>query len=426
MKARKLVWAAVSKALAVTTVTLIMALILAPGAWAAGKYKILYNFSGGSDGGYLDAGLIFDSSGNLYGTAYIGGAYGNGVVFELTPNSDGNWTETVIYSFTGGADGGNPSASLIFDAVGNLYSTANLGGAYGYGTVFMLSPNSGGTWTETVLYSFAGGTDGAFPIAGLIFDAAGNLYGTTNKGGKGNCPDYTYRGCGTVFELTPNSGGGWAESALYAFAGGKDGGYPDHANLVFDGAGNLYGATRDHGLSGPRCAGYGCGTVFELTPNSGGWTETVLHRFNQKDGGNPDGTLIFDAAGNLYGTTLDGGPHDAGNVFKLTLGQKGKWTEQVIHEFTGKDGAGSYAGVIFDAAGNLYGAASSGGTHGDGTVYKLTPTSGGKWKISVLHQFRGGTDGWAPRGDVVFDANGDLYDTTADNGTTGTVFEIMP
>jgi len=417
-------WAALSKVLAVMTVMLIMA---SAGAQAAGKYKVLHRFTGGSDGSGANAGVVLDSTGNLYTATVQGGAYGNGAVAELRPNSEGGWTETVIYSFTGGTDGGTPNATPIFDAAGNLYSTTNLGGVYGYGTVFMLTPNSGGTWSETVLYSFAGGTDGALPTSGLIFDTAGNLYGTTTKGGRGNCPEYSSAtGCGTVYELMPNSGGGWSESVLYAFAGGKDGGYPDWGNLVFDGAGNLYGTTRDHGLLG--CADrVGCGTLFELTPNSGGgWTEHVLHRFNQKDGGDADGTLIFDAAGTLYGTTLTGGRYNAGTVFTLTLGSGGKWAERVIHAFTGsRDGGYPYAGVIFDAAGALTGTTSSGLFYNSyGTVYKLTPESGGGWKESVLHAFKGGKDGQQPCDDVVFDANGNLYDTTSGGGNGGTVFEI--
>jgi len=429
MKGRKLFWAAVSKVLAVLAATLIMASILAPGAWAAGKYKVLHRFTGGSDGSGPGAGVVFDSTGNLYTTTRQDGAYGSGTVVELTPNSDGSWTETVIYSFTGGTDGGASYGTPIFDVVGNLYGTTSAGGVYGYGTVFMLTPNSDGSWTETTLHSFAGGTDGAQPTSGLIFDTAGNLYGTTTKGGRGNCPEYSSAtGCGTAYELTRSSGGGWSESVLYAFAGGKDGGYLDWGNLVFDGAGNLYGTTRDHGISGPRCAGYGCGTLFELTPNSGGgWTEHVLHRFNQKDGGDADGTLIFDAAGTLYGTTLTGGRYNAGTVFTLTLGSDGKWTERVIHAFTdGKDGGYPYSGVIFDAAGALYGTTNVGGIHGYGTVYELTPESGGGWKESVLHAFKGGRDGQQPCNDVVFDANGNLFDTTTSGGNGGTVFEIMP
>jgi uncharacterized repeat protein (TIGR03803 family) len=418
--------AVVSKALAVTAATLIMALMLAPSASAAGKYKVLHRFAGGSDGSAPGAGVVFDSTGNLYTTTRLDGAYGNGAVVELTPNSDGGWTESVIYSFTGGTDGGAPYGTPIFDVVGNLYSTTSSGGVSGYGTVFMLTPDSDGSWTETTLHSFAGGTDGAQPTSGLIFDAVGNLYGETTKGGRGHCPEYSSaKGCGTVFELTPNSDGTWTESVLYAFAGGQDGGFPNWGNPVFDSAGNLYGTTRDHAHRG--CAA-GCGTLFELTPNSGGgWTEHVLHRFNQKDGGNADGTLIFDATGTLYGTTLTGNRYNVGAVFTLTLGSGGKWTERVIHAFTGhKDGGYPYSGVIFGAAGALYGTTNVGGNHGYGTVFELTPESGGAWKENVLHAFEGGKDGQQPCNDVVFGANGNLFDTTTGGSSGGTVFEITP
>ena len=232
MKTNKF-WTAVSKVLAVVTIALIVVLILVPGASAASKYKVLYRFTGGTDGRSPDANVVFDSAGNLYSTTYGGGANGSGTVFELTPNSDGSWTEMVLYSFTGGADGGGAYAPLIFDAGGSLYSTTYYGGANGYGVVFELTPSSGGNWTETVIYSFQGGTDGARPVSGLIFDAAGNLYGMTDHGGKPGCNWYGGSGCGTVFELKPNLDGSWTESVLYAFAGGKDGGYPRHGTLTF-------------------------------------------------------------------------------------------------------------------------------------------------------------------------------------------------
>ena len=266
--------------------------------------------------------------------------------------------EKVLHSFNGnGADGYQPEASLIFDAVGNLYGTTYWGGTYGFGTVFELTPSGGGGWTETVLHSFQpNGTDGNYPIAGLIFDAAGNLYGTTSAGG-------TY-GFGTVFELTPEEGGGWTETVLLNF-NGTDGSYP-HAGLAFDAAGNLYGTTGYDGT-------YHYGTVFELTPTAGGgWTETVLHSFgNGTDGASPFAGLIFDAAGNLYGTTSAGGTYGTGTVFELTGGR-----EQVLYSFKsryGADGATPYAGLIFDAAGNLYGTTYWGGNYGDGTVFELTP-----------------------------------------------------
>src|SRR5215468_7698755 len=171
MKSNQLL-AAAGKLLAVVAVALIVVLVLAPGASAARKYKVLYSFSGGADGGQPGAGLIFDGAGNLYSTTSQGGTYGNGVVFELIHNSDGSWTEGVLYSFTGGSDGGTPYSALTFDTKGNLYGTTSVGGTYGYGTVFQLTP-SGGGWTETVIYSFTGGSDGANPWYGVIFDAAG-------------------------------------------------------------------------------------------------------------------------------------------------------------------------------------------------------------------------------------------------------------
>src|ERR1039458_2304305 len=260
--------------------------------------------------------------------------------------------ETVLHSFhNNGTDGFGPYyAGLIFDAAGNLYGTTLYGGSYGGapgtgGTVFELTPAAGGGWTEKVLYSFGNvaDADGANPFAGLVFDAAGNLYGTTYAGG-------TYRN-GTVFELTPAAGGGWTEKVLHNFNNnGTDGATP-LAGLILDAVGNLYGTTQVGGT-------YNYGTVFELTPVAGGgWTEKVLHTFNGTDGFEPSAGLIFDAAGNLYGT--------AGVVFELTPVAGGGWTEQVLN-----NGAGP-GGLIFDAAGNLYGTTLEGGTYGLGTVFEL-------------------------------------------------------
>jgi len=279
---------AASKVLAVAAVTLIMALVLAPGAWAARRYKVLYRFTGGTDGSQPFAGLILDTSGNLYGTTPQGGACGNGVVFKLTKNSDGSWTESVLHAFAGGTDGATPYAEVTFDTSGNLYGTTQYGGASSAGTVFQLAPNSDGTWTERVLYSFTGGSDGANPFSGVIFDGGGNLYGTTYYGGAS--------GAGVVYKLTPNSDGTWIERVLHTFTGGLDGGNPDFGNLTFDTAGNLYGPT---GYGG----GSGSGVVYKLTPSDDGtWTETVLHTFTGgKDGMIPSGTLVFDPMGRLYG-----------------------------------------------------------------------------------------------------------------------------
>jgi uncharacterized repeat protein (TIGR03803 family) len=230
----------------------------AGGGWTE---KILHNFNSNvNDGREPYAGLIFDKARNLYGTTFNGGAYGNGTVFKLKPNADGSWTESVLHSFnSNGTDGTNSYAGLIFDKARNLYGTTFNGGAYGNGTVFKLKPNADGSWTESVLHSFnPNGTDGTNPHAGLIFDTSGNLYGTTVVA----APEY-----GAVFELMPKAGGRWTEKVLHTF-NQKDGAEP-YAGLVFDGSGNLYGTTYQGGADG-------AGTVFELTPTAGGsWTETM-------------------------------------------------------------------------------------------------------------------------------------------------------
>jgi uncharacterized repeat protein (TIGR03803 family) len=354
---------------------------------------VLYSFTGGygttTDGIGPQAGLIFDSLGNLYGTTTSGGVSSFGTVFELSPPSGGSgpWTESVLYNFTGGSDGRVPNAGLIFDVNGNLYGAATQGGNNadcaedGCGVVFELSPPSGGTgpWTETPLYTFTGGTDGGFPANGaagsLIFDAHGNLYGTTGIGGNlsacpgggGNLP-----GCGVTFELSPPSGGGgpWTESVLYSFTGGNDGSEP-YFGLIFDSSGNLYGTTSRGGAKS-------AGVAFELSPPSGGsgpWSETTLYGFTGgSDGGYPEAGLILDSQGNLYGTTDSGGTGTAGVAFELSPPSSGgsPWNETVLHPFTdGSDGGYPQAGLVFDSLGNLYGTAFDGGTYGAGVVFEL-------------------------------------------------------
>jgi len=412
-------------ALAIFTATLFVA-----SAWAATLEKVLHNFnSNGTDGANPYAGLIFDAAGNLYGTTYLGGTgsclfsgSGCGTVFELSPNGTGGWTEQVLHTFNhNGTDGIEPSAGLIFDGAGNLYGTTNGGGTQGVGTVFELSPNGHGGWTETVLYNFSGYPDGAYPYAGLIFDAVGNLYGTTEYGGTySKC----YGGCGTVFVLTPAAGGGWTETVLLSF-NDHGGAYPA-ASLILDASGNLYGTTYEGGA-------FGVGTAFELTPQTGGgWKEKVLHDFNNngKDGYYPEAGLIFDATGNLYGTTYGGGADNVGAVFRLTRKASGGWAEKILHDFNdnGKDGAYPAAGLIVDASGNLYGT-TYGGAFGLGTAFELTPKAGGGWTEKILHRFNdNGKDGNHPQASLVFDASGNLYGTTYDGGVygDGTVFEITP
>ena len=282
-----------------------------------------------------------------------------------------------LYKFTGGKDGSGPYAGLTLDSLGNLYGTTLYGGSHscgngnGCGTVFMLTPSAGGGWIETVLHSFNNdGKDGYFPdFSGLTFDSLGNLYGTTQGGGSGACQSGGYIGCGTVFELIPNGGGSWTENVLYSFSGnGVSGAYPA-AGVIFDAAGNLYGTTQQGGA-------YNRGTVFRLASNrDGSWTESVLHSFNEdgKDGYDPYARPIFDSLGNLYGTTYLGGAYNWGTVFELDSAEGGGWTETVLYSFDNKDGATPFGGLVFDSAGNLYGTTAMGGADGYGTAFRLTP-----------------------------------------------------
>ena len=391
----------------------------------SGSEQGLYNFAGGTDPKFPYAGLVFDKAGNLYGTTQLGGANSQGTVFAVTHNSDGSWTETILYSFTGSADGAQPSAGLIFDASGNLYGTTNFGGSgscnLGCGTVFKLTPASGG-WTETVLYTFTSGSDGREPYARLLFDAAGNLYGTTLLGGNVNSVCST--GCGTVFKLTSASGG-WTESVLYAFTGAADGASP-YDGLAFDSAGNLYGTAYTAGAAGS-------GVIFKLSSGSSGWTESVLHAFKGGyDGKYSYGDIILDAAGNLYGTAFQGGAKGYGVVFQLAPGSKGGWLEKVLHSFGNSPSANPVAGLVMDPAGNLYGTTLAGGNQTScgaacGTLFKLAPTSTGVWTYTPIHVFGHGTDGYHPSGDLILDAAGNLYGTTQAGGAQGSglVFEIM-
>jgi uncharacterized repeat protein (TIGR03803 family) len=334
------------------------------GRWAERR---LHNFgANGLDGNYPQASLIFDGAGNLYGTTASGGAQNYGTVFELTPAAGGRWMEKVLHTFKG-TDGQSPIGGLIFDATGNLYGMTSAGGAYNYGTAFELTPKPGGGWKQKVLHSFLdNGSDGFTPQAGLIFDAAGNLYGTTYGGGG----DHQ----GTVFELIPTTGGSWTEKVLHSFVAGGIGGtdgYSPVAGLSFDAAGNLYGTTLYGGS-------YNQGTVFELTLVNGSWTSIVLHSFddNGTDGSYPGAGLTFDAAGNLYGTTEHGPiPYFYGMLFELSPTAGGIWTETVLHYFDSNagDGTGPGGSLIFDASGNLYGTTANGGAYGYGTVFEVRP-----------------------------------------------------
>ena len=389
------------------------------------KEKPLYAFQGLGDGANPTSGLVFDSAGNLYGTTPLGGTgcagQGCGIVFMLS-RFDKGWTKTTIYQFTGtNGDGSAPSSGLILDQAGNLYGETSFGGSAGTGTVFELSPASNGTWAESVLYNFTRGVAGGYPYGGLIFDQARNLYGVAG-GGLGDpneCGGSS--GCGLVFELSPQTKGRWSERVLYRFRPkGGDGIGPNA--VTFDALGNLYGTTYVGGANGE-------GTVFELTPGQNGiWSETVIHSFaNDKNGRAPLGGVVLDKADNIFGTTWRAGSSDAGTVFELSPAAGGSWTFTLLHTFTdrlgGPDVGFSVAAPILDAAGNLYGTEEGPGpnTPSVGSVFKLTPRTGGRWKETVLYHFGGGPDGGFPADSLVLDQNGNLFGTSYMGGVSGCV-----
>jgi uncharacterized repeat protein (TIGR03803 family) len=323
-------------------------------------------------------------------------------------------TESVVYSFTGNTDGSSPVGTLIFDKAGNAYGVTSYGGVVpcpngnpgGCGTVFELTPDSSGGWTENVLYSFTGGrNDGANPQAGLAMDSSGDLYGTTGYGGN-SCGT----GCGVVFELSRNAGGDWAETS------GLDGYGP--VGVTLDGSGNLYGATQSGGL-------YSAGVFYKLSHASGVWTESILHEFTGgEDGIEPLAQLTL-KNGNLYGTTALGGAYTVGTVFMLSP-TTGNWTMALLHAFTGgNDGARPGSGSLFvSPAGDVYGTAQYGGYYQFGVVFKLSPSV---WNETVLYNFTGGSDGGNPTSGVIARA-GNVYGSSAAFGADGfgLVFELTP
>jgi uncharacterized repeat protein (TIGR03803 family) len=433
MKYKKLRYVA---SLTLAMAMLIVSVAFVPRAVAQNKYKTLYRFLGGTDGTQPRAALSLDTAGNLYGTVYLDDVYGWGGALMLTLNADGTWTKTELHSFND-ADGRQPWAGLTFDQSGSLYGAAEWGGDYDRGAVFKLTKNAGGDWTESVLYSFthylSGQLDGGWPMGTLVFDRSGNLFGTTEWGG-GITSCNNGNGCGSVFELAQNPDGSWTEHIVHDFCSVTScrDGFRPYGGLIFDQAGNLYGTT----VSGGSGRSYGCppdncGTVFRLTPDpDGSWTETVLHSFCSfakcGDGKNPWAGLIFDSMGNLYGSTTSGGFYDSGVVFKLTPSPDGTWMEKVLYHFRGgKDGRTPHAELILDKSGNLYGTAEAGGVYGYGVVFKLTAGSDGTWTERVLHSFED-RPGAVPFTGLVLDGAGNLYGTTLGDGTTtfGSVFEI--
>ncbi len=420
-----------AKVLSLAIFTAFFLLMLVRGSAYASTEKILHNFNLTPNGQQPNGGLISDAAGNLYGTTLYGGTYSFGAVYELTPNSKGGWVETLLYSFTGAADGNGPIGTLVFDTAGNLYGGTIGGGSQLDGVIFKLTPHKNAPWTESVLWNFHG-ADGVNSNGGMIFDQAGNLYGTTSNGGGLGRQTCINLGCGTAFRLTPGTNGKWTLTTLYRFQGAGDGANPK-PNLAIDHAGNLYGTTSTGGVLG---TGLGHGVVFELTPGAVSWTETVLYAFTGgTDGGYPASTVIFDQSGNLYTTTAVGGSGTGcdnpacGAVVELSPASGGLWTETVIYSFNGSDGQTPVGNLVFDRASNLYGTTSAGGGVGDGTVFQLTHGSGGQWTQSVLWSFTGGTDGRNPTFGVTLGSSGQIYGALTASGVSngnGTVFALLP
>ena len=366
------------------------------------------------DGEYADTDLETDSAGNIYGTTVLGGDHGSGTVFQLSPTPNG-WEHTVLYSFTGGADGGEPYKGVTIDRRGNLYGTAVTGGSGGCeggcGLVYKLT-KSGGMWNQTVIYAFTGSDDGSGPGARVTIDRSGDIYGMTPTGGTD--------GVGTIYKLHPH-GGSWDFQVIHTFTGGADGASGSAGRMLVS-HGRLYGAATTGGL-------YGSGVVFELTPTTvGEWDFRALYSFHgQPDGSFPYGALLR-VSGKIYGTTYYGGENGIGAVYELSPRLVGEWDGRVIYSFqTESDGNSPISNLVRDALGNLYGTTSEGGL-GSGTIFKLTPVGGGQWTESVVHSFEGPPDGGFSYNGMVVDRLGNFYGATVHGGQAddGCVYKFTP
>jgi len=390
-------------------------------SWAQTE-TVLWNFSDSNGDGKApwSNSLISDSNGNLYGVTNQGGTNSAGMVFELSPESSGGYTETILYDFNadGSGDGSGPYGRLVFNDSGDLIGTTSGGGASGAGTVYKLTPKSGGGWTEKVIYSFSmSGGDGQYPAAGVTIGKNGALYGTTAFGGVNSS--------GAVYKLSETAKG-LTESVIHSFGASGDGSYP-YGGLTFDSLGNLYGTTSIGGA-------VGYGSVYRLKPTKSGWTETLLHSFTDQNG---DGSgmyyvnIVSDAAGNLYGATAFGGANTTGTVWELVHPKTGnKYSEKILYTFgaTGSgDGNYPYGGVVMGKPGTLYGTTEDGGTSNYGTVYRLQK-SGSQWTETILHNFSGGTDGQYPSANLLRDVHGNLFGMAQYGGTSndGIVYKVKP
>lgn len=415
--------------------------VLTAGA-SASSGQVIYSFQGGSDGANPYSDLVMDAAGNLYGTTSQGGGtgcngQGCGTVFELTPTKDG-WKHQVLYAFTSCQnDGCTPQTGLIFDNAGNLYGTTT--------TVFELSPNGHGGWTENTLHVFAYG-EGSNPAGDLIFDDKGNLYGANSAEGNGQCLEDN--GCGTAFELTPQSDGTWSETTIHVFTdSGSDGAVPS-SRLNFDSTGSAYGVTAYGGPASctqgsPRGGGIitGCGTLYKLTPNQGGgWTESTLYDFVRGGGFGiyPSGGLFFDKAGHLYGTSQAGG-NGYGTFFELRDSQENGWQQSDLHFFYGNPDGGYPVGrLVMDREGNVFGVTDWGGANRMGVVFELRRAKV-RWNERILYNFPSSGGPISPQAGLVSGSQGHLYGTTRNGGSgngtecnigsftgCGTVYEVTP
>jgi uncharacterized repeat protein (TIGR03803 family) len=363
-----------------------MVLLLGTAVSAQSAEKIIYQFDNAEKNPV--SGFIADSAGNLYGLSWPN------VVYELSPVAGGGWTFSILQTFTP-TEGYILTGKLLLDTAGNLYGTAEQGGSGNCGLVYELAPGSGGTWTEQSIFDFQGGLNGCGPSNGVVMDTAGNLYGIAGGGASDE---------GVVYQLT-QAGGAWSENLLFTLPGSQT---SPTTPLAIDAAGNLYFGNESD--------------IFEVSPvDGGGWTANSIHTLHGS--GNPIGNLNFDSAGNLYGTNQAGGPFGGGSAFQMKPVGDGSWTYAVIHNFGGggngkTDGVFPQSGLAFDPAGNAYGTTIGGGTFGAGTVFRLTLGSNGKWSETRQFSFDG-HDGQSPVSSLLLFYQGNFYGATAQGGIHG-------
>lgn len=375
--------------------------------------RVLYSFTGGDDGGNAASGVVLDAKGNLYGSTVVGGVYVCGTVFELTGQASAPWPEKVLANFNCYANGKNPHGGVTFDSHGNLDGTTVAGGSGGpcasdgCGLVYQLTRTA-----ENVLHSFTAGNDGFGPGGGVAFDRAGNIYGATPDGGAYSA--------GVVYQVS-RGGHQWRERVIHAFTGGKDGGVGSLGQLLVDASGNLYGVTEEGGA-------HSAGTVFKLARRGKQWKLTTLYAFaGSPDAASPYGGLVGDSTGRLYGTTYYGGANGMGAVFELIPRAHAKYRERVLYSFkAGSDGSSSTSTLVFGSSGELYGTTSAGGgSCSCGTIFAVNAGSG---KERVLHSFGGSGDGAYSYYGLSRDSSGNFYGATVAGGAfnQGAVFEFTP